>query len=103
MVLLCATFVFSATLWLETRPEIPTQRHREHKGCTKKIARTFAELKLSPSECLTQNSRHLQLQQLGWVVDHFAYVPILVIAGGLAPLGTLVLFTLCGRIHRLED
>ena len=39
----------------------------------------------------------------GWAVDHFSYVPILVIAGVLAPLGTLVLFTLCGRIHRLEN
>jgi len=38
----------------------------------------------------------------GWVVDHFSYVPILVIAGVLAPLGTFVLFSLCGKIHRLE-
>jgi ACS family hexuronate transporter-like MFS transporter len=38
----------------------------------------------------------------GWVVDHFSYVPILVIAGVLAPLGTLVLFTLSGRIERLK-
>ena len=38
----------------------------------------------------------------GWVVDHFSYVPILVIAGVLAPLGTIVLFTLSGKIERLK-
>lgn len=37
----------------------------------------------------------------GWIVDHFSYVPVLVIAGLLAPLGTLVLFALCGRIGRV--
>jgi len=37
----------------------------------------------------------------GWVVDHFSYVPLLVVAGLLAPLGTLVLFALCGRIERV--
>jgi ACS family hexuronate transporter-like MFS transporter len=37
----------------------------------------------------------------GWVVDHFSYVPVLVTAGLLAPLGTAVLFGLCGRIKRL--
>ena len=37
----------------------------------------------------------------GWVVDHFSYVPILVTAGLLAPLGTAVLFGLCGKIKRL--
>lgn len=37
----------------------------------------------------------------GWVVDHFSYVPILVAAGVLAPLGTLVLFALAGPIKRL--
>ena len=37
----------------------------------------------------------------GWVVDHFSYVPVLVVAGLLAPLGTLVLFALCGRIERV--
>jgi hypothetical protein len=26
----------------------------------------------------------------GWIVDHFSYVPVLVSAGLLAPLGTLV-------------
>jgi ACS family hexuronate transporter-like MFS transporter len=39
----------------------------------------------------------------GWVVDHFSYVPILVAAGLLAPLGTLVLFALCGKINRLSS
>lgn len=38
----------------------------------------------------------------GWIVDHFSYVPVLVIAGLLAPLGTLVLFLLAGRIERLS-
>jgi len=38
----------------------------------------------------------------GWVVDHFSYVPVLVVAGLLAPIGTLVLFALCGRIERLS-
>lgn len=37
----------------------------------------------------------------GWIVDHFSYVPVLVVAGLLAPLGTLVLFTLSGRIERI--
>src|SRR4029450_12478810 len=37
----------------------------------------------------------------GWVVDHFSYVPVLVVAGLLAPLGTLVLFALSGRITRV--
>jgi MFS transporter, ACS family, hexuronate transporter len=38
----------------------------------------------------------------GWVVDHFSYVPILVTAGILAPIGTLVLFALAGRIQKVE-
>jgi ACS family hexuronate transporter-like MFS transporter len=38
----------------------------------------------------------------GWVVDHFSYVPILVAAGLLAPLGTVVLFALSGRIERVR-
>jgi ACS family hexuronate transporter-like MFS transporter len=38
----------------------------------------------------------------GWVVDHFSYVPVLVTAGVLAPLGTLVLFALSGPIKRLS-
>jgi ACS family hexuronate transporter-like MFS transporter len=37
----------------------------------------------------------------GWVVDHFSYTPILITAGLLAPLGTLVLFALSGRIGRI--
>jgi ACS family hexuronate transporter-like MFS transporter len=38
----------------------------------------------------------------GWVVDHFSYVPVLVVAGLLAPLGTVVLFALSGRIERVS-
>jgi ACS family hexuronate transporter-like MFS transporter len=38
----------------------------------------------------------------GWVVDHFSYVPVLVAAGLLAPLGTLVLFALSGPIKRIS-
>jgi MFS transporter, ACS family, aldohexuronate transporter len=38
----------------------------------------------------------------GWIVDHFSYVPVLVIAGLLAPLGTLVLFALSGPIKRVS-
>jgi ACS family hexuronate transporter-like MFS transporter len=37
----------------------------------------------------------------GWVVDHFSYVPVLVVAGLLAPFGTLVLFALSGPIKRV--
>jgi ACS family hexuronate transporter-like MFS transporter len=37
----------------------------------------------------------------GWVVDHFSYVPVLVFAGLLAPLGTLILFALSGPIKRV--
>lgn len=37
----------------------------------------------------------------GWAVDHFSYVPVLVIAGLLAPLGTLVLFLFAGHIERV--
>lgn len=37
----------------------------------------------------------------GWIVDHFSYVPVLVAAGLLAPLGTVALFALCGPIERL--
>jgi MFS transporter, ACS family, hexuronate transporter len=37
----------------------------------------------------------------GWVVDHFSYVPVLVAAGLLAPLGTLVLFALAGPVKRI--
>lgn len=38
----------------------------------------------------------------GWVVDHFSYVPVLVVAGLMAPLGTVVLFALSGRIERIK-
>jgi MFS transporter, ACS family, hexuronate transporter len=38
----------------------------------------------------------------GWIVDHFSYVPVLVVAGLLAPLGTMVLFALSGRIERVN-
>ena len=37
----------------------------------------------------------------GWIVDHFSYAPVLVAAGVLAPLGTLALFALSGRIERV--
>lgn len=39
---------------------------------------------------------------IGWIVDHFSYTPVLVIAGALAPTATLVLFLLVGRIRRLD-
>src|SRR4051812_23451018 len=39
----------------------------------------------------------------GWVVDHYSYVPILVAAGVLAPIGTFVLFALCGKVGRLKS
>jgi ACS family hexuronate transporter-like MFS transporter len=38
----------------------------------------------------------------GWVVDHFSYTPILIVAGILAPIGTLVLFALSGRIQKVS-
>ena len=38
----------------------------------------------------------------GWLVDHFSYVPVLFVAGLLAPLGTMVLFALSGRIERVK-
>jgi ACS family hexuronate transporter-like MFS transporter len=38
----------------------------------------------------------------GWVVDHFSYTPILIVAGLLPVLGTLILFTLGGPIRRLS-
>lgn len=39
----------------------------------------------------------------GWVVKHFSYTPILVAAGLLAPLGTIVLFALSGPIRRIKE
>jgi ACS family hexuronate transporter-like MFS transporter len=38
----------------------------------------------------------------GWVVDHFSYTPILIVAGLLPLLGTMVLFALGGPIRRLS-
>lgn len=38
----------------------------------------------------------------GWVVDNFSYTPILVTAGILAPVGTVLLFLLAGRIERVD-
>jgi MFS transporter, ACS family, hexuronate transporter len=38
----------------------------------------------------------------GWVVDHFSYTPILVVAGLLPVLGTSILFRLGGPIRRLS-
>ena len=37
----------------------------------------------------------------GWVVDHFSFTPILIIASFLPILGTAVLFLLCGTIRPL--
>ncbi len=39
----------------------------------------------------------------GWVVDHFSYTPVLVAAGLLAPIGTLVLFALAGKIEPVRE
>jgi ACS family hexuronate transporter-like MFS transporter len=38
----------------------------------------------------------------GWVVDHFSYSPILIIASLLPLLGTVILFALSGRIETLH-
>jgi ACS family hexuronate transporter-like MFS transporter len=38
----------------------------------------------------------------GWIVDHFSYTPVLLTAALLAPLATLSLFGLAGRVRRLE-
>jgi ACS family hexuronate transporter-like MFS transporter len=38
----------------------------------------------------------------GWVVDNFSYTPVLVTAGLLAPIGTVVLFALAGNIQKLS-
>jgi ACS family hexuronate transporter-like MFS transporter len=37
----------------------------------------------------------------GWIVDKFSYAPVLVTAGLLAPIGTIVLFALVGNIGKL--
>ena len=38
----------------------------------------------------------------GWVVDHFSYTPVLLIAGLLPLFGTAVLFVVGGRIRPLS-
>lgn len=38
----------------------------------------------------------------GWVVDHFSYSPILITAGILAPVGTLVLCLVAGPIRKIS-
>lgn len=38
----------------------------------------------------------------GWMVDHFGYSPVLITAGMLAPIGTIALFILAGRIGQLD-
>ena len=37
----------------------------------------------------------------GWVVDNYSYTPILVTAGLLAPIGTIILFALMGKIKKV--
>ncbi len=39
----------------------------------------------------------------GWVVDHIGYQPILIAAGILPALGTLVLLALGGQIRKIEE
>ena len=38
----------------------------------------------------------------GWIVDNFSYTPVLVTAGLLAPIGTIVLFVLAGNIRKVS-
>ncbi|HWR15331.1 MAG TPA: MFS transporter [Terriglobales bacterium] len=38
----------------------------------------------------------------GWVVQRFSYSPILITAGVLAPIGTVLLFSLSGKIDRVN-
>jgi ACS family hexuronate transporter-like MFS transporter len=38
----------------------------------------------------------------GWIVTHFSYAPVLIIAGILGPVGTALLFLMTGKIQRLE-
>jgi MFS transporter, ACS family, hexuronate transporter len=38
----------------------------------------------------------------GWIITHFSYAPVLVVAGILAPIGTVVLFLLSGRIQAVD-
>lgn len=37
----------------------------------------------------------------GWVTDNFSYAPILIVAGLLAPIGTIILFAFAGSIRRV--
>lgn len=39
----------------------------------------------------------------GWVVDHFSYTPVLTAAGLLAPLGTVILLGLAGKIEPIRS
>ncbi len=39
----------------------------------------------------------------GWVVDHIGYTPILIAAAVMPAIGTILLLSLGGRIHNLED
>ena len=43
----------------------------------------------------------LFIYSTGWVIDSYSYTPILVAAGLLAPLGTIVLFALAGDIKKV--
>jgi ACS family hexuronate transporter-like MFS transporter len=43
----------------------------------------------------------LFIYSTGWVIDAYSYTPILVAAGLLAPLGTIVLFALAGDIKKV--
>lgn len=37
----------------------------------------------------------------GWIVDHFSYQPVLIIAGTLPPIGTILLLLMIGKIDNL--
>lgn len=39
---------------------------------------------------------------VGWVIDHFSYTPVLLVAGLLGPAATAVLFLLGGKIQPLQ-
>lgn len=43
----------------------------------------------------------LFIYSTGWVIDSYSYTPILVAAGLLAPIGTIVLFALAGNIKKV--
>jgi len=45
----------------------------------------------------------LYILTTGWVVDHFSYTPVLLIAGLLPVLGTALLFLIGGRFEPLEQ